>query len=150
MVRHTLGTFGSEKNFDMKALIFFTLACLLVFSTFGCSPKPVTAETVISAFKNAGLEATNVRPMGKDDYGTAPQVCHGTRFFIPSLGPNNGGRVFICDNTKDRDLLTGYYNRLAAMGSIYISWVFVKGNVVVQINGQLPDETARKYEAAIP
>jgi hypothetical protein len=36
------------------------------------------------------------------------------------------------------------------MGSIYVSWVFVKGSVVVQINGLLPDETARKYEAAIP
>ena len=134
----------------MKASIFFTLACLLVLSTFGCRPKPVTSETVVAAFKNAGLEAANVRPMTRQDYGEAPQVCNGTRFFIPSLGPDNGGRVFICNNTKDRDSLTGYYNGLAARGSIYVSWVFVKGNVVVQINGLLPDETAKKYEDTIP
>ena len=115
----------------MKALSFFTLTCLLAFSLFGCNPKPVTAEKVISAFKSAGLEAANVRPMSTDDYGTAPQVCHGTRFFIPSLGPDNGGRVFICDNTEDRDSLTKYYNGLATRGSIYTSWVFVKDNVVV-------------------
>jgi hypothetical protein len=134
----------------MKATICFTLACLLILSTFGCGPKPLTGETVIAAFKKAGLEAANVRPMTSQDYGTAPQVCTGTRFFIPSLGPDNGGRVFICSNAKDREALAGYYNGLAAMGSIYVSWVFVKGNVVVQINGRLPDETARKYEAAIP
>ena len=134
----------------MKVSIFFTLACLLVLSTFGCKPKAVTGEMVIAAFTKAGLEAANVRPMTSQDYGEAPQVCSGTRFFIPSLGPDNGGRVFICSNTRDRDALTGYYNGLAARGSIYVSWVFVKGNVVVQINGMLPDETARKYEAAIP
>jgi hypothetical protein len=88
--------------------------------------------------------------MTKQEYGQAPQVCNGTRFLIPSLGPDNGGRVFICSDAGDRAALTGYYNGLAAMGSIYVSWVFVKGNVVVQINGMLPDETARKYEAAIP
>ena len=135
---------------SMKAAICLALACLLVLSTFGCSPKAMTGETVIAAFKKAGLEAESVRPMTSQDYGTAPKVCKGTRFFIPSLGPDNGGRVFICSNTKDRDALTGYYNGLAAMGSIYVSWVFFKGNVVVQINGLLPDETARKYEAAIP
>ena len=134
----------------MKASIFFTLACLLVLATFGCKPKPVTGETVIAAFKKAGLEAADVRPMTTQDYGEAPQVCNGTRFFIPSLGPGNGGRVLICNNTRDRDSLTGYYNGLAARGSIYVSWVFVKGNVVVQINGRLPDETAKKYEAVIP
>ena len=139
-----------QRNYSMKAAICLALACLLVLATFGCSQKVVTGGTVIAAFKKVGLEAESVRPMTSQDYGTAPQLCHGTRFFIPSLGPDNGGRVFICNNTKDRDALAGYYNGLAAMGSIYVSWVFVKGNVVVQINGLLPDETARKYEGAIP
>jgi hypothetical protein len=29
------------------------------------------------------------------------------------------------------------------------SWVFVKDNIVVQINGDLPEEQAKKYEAAL-
>jgi hypothetical protein len=110
----------------------------------------MNAERIISAFKKAGLEAEGVRPMNQSDYGAAPQICNGTRFFIPSLGPNNGGRIFICDKQDERDALTNYYNGLAAQGSIYVSWVFVKGNVIVQINGQLPNEIAKKYEAAIP
>jgi hypothetical protein len=134
----------------MKTNLFVPVACMLMLFMSSCASQPVTAERIISAFKNAGLEAENTRPMSKEEYGTAPQVCHGTRFFIPSLGSGNGGRIFICDNTNDRDALTNYYNGIAAQGSIYVSWVFVKGNVVVQINGQLPDETAKKYEAAIP
>ena len=134
----------------MKTSILFTLACLLVFSTAGCAPKVANGATVIAAFQKAGLEAADVRPMTRSDYGEAPFVCTGTRFFIPSLGPGNGGRVFICNKTQDRNALSSYYNGLAAMGSIYISWVYVKGNVLVQINGSLPDETARKYESAIP
>jgi hypothetical protein len=134
----------------MKASILFTLACLLVLSSVGCGPKAPTGATVIAAFQKAGLEAADVRPMTRSDYGEAPFVCTGTRFFIPSLGPGNGGRVFICNKIQDRNALTGYYNGLAAMGSIYVSWVFVKGNVVVQINGSLPDDTAKKYEVAIP
>jgi hypothetical protein len=32
----------------------------------------------------------------------------------------------------------------------FFSWVFVKGDVVVQINGDLSEDKARQYEAAIP
>lgn len=109
-----------------------------------------TAQDVISAFKAAGLEAENPTPMGPRNYGFAPYVCKGVRFLIPSLGEDSGGRILACPNAADRDAIAGYYERLAKKSAAFFSWVFVKGNVVVQINGDLEEEKARKYERVIP
>lgn len=131
------------------AFIFVLLATILM----GCA-KQVTGEDVVSAFKAAGLEAENSSTLTKDDYGVAPYVCKGTHFFIPSLdaisGEGAGGRVFICDSADDRDLLENYYTELGKSSALFFSWVFVKENIVVQINGDLPEDKARQYEAAIP
>lgn len=110
----------------------------------------ISAEMVIAAFKAAGLEAEDTRPMTKKDYGAAPYVCQGTRFFIPSLGPDNGGRLFICGDLDQLASLSHYYTALGEGSALFFSWVFSKEHVLVQINGDLPEETARKYEAAIP
>lgn len=129
-----------------KTFVLFVLI-VLVLSACGSS---VTGDDVVTAFKNAGLEAEGAYAMTKDDYGFGPYVCTGTRFLIPSIGADNGGRVFICDNTEDLELLKNYYDELGRSSALFFSWTFVKGNVLVQINGDLPEDKARQYEAAIP
>jgi hypothetical protein len=115
------------------------------------TPTPVvTGDMIVAAFKAAGLEAEGAYPMTKDDYGMAPYVCQGTHFLIPSLGPDNGGRIYVCDNPGEQSALAGYYQAFGKGSAIFFSWVFEKGNIVVQINGDLPETTARLYEAAIP
>lgn len=126
------------------------LLALLVLVLLTACAKQVTGDDVVASFKAAGLEAESTRPMTKDDYGPAPYVCTGTRFYVPSIGADNGGRIFVCDSTEDRDSLANYYNELGKSSALFFSWVFIKDNVLVQINGDLPEETARKYEAAIP
>jgi len=111
--------------------------------------QAVTGGDVIAAFKAEGLEAEATRPMIRDDYGAAPYVCAGTRFLIPSLGEAAGGRVFVCGNDADRDALTTFYTELGRGSALLFSWVFVSGRVIVQINGDLPEEQARQYEAAL-
>ena len=89
--------------------------------------------------------------MIKDDYGSAPYICYGTRFLIPSLGPDNdGGRIFICSNPIDRDLLANYYQELGNQDALLLSWIFPKDNVLVQIDGKLQQTIARQYESVIP
>lgn len=61
-----------------------------------------------------------------------------------------GGRVFVCPNTADRDKLAGYYQALAKSSAAFFSHVFTKGNIVLQINGELKEDQAKKYEAALP
>lgn len=128
----------------------FALAILLISLTLTSCAKKVTSADVVSAFKTAGLEAESTSAMTKDDYGVAPYVCEGTRFLIPSLGADNGGRIFICDNDEDRDALSNFYTEMGKSSALLFSWVFVKNNVVVQINGDLPEEKARQYETALP
>lgn len=65
--------------------------------TFTITPTPVfakwSADQIVSAFKQAGLEAENTRSMTKDDYGLAPMMANqGIRFIIPSLCADCGGK----------------------------------------------------------
>lgn len=106
-----------------------------------------TGETVLSAFRDAGLEAERSFRMQPTDYGLVPQVCEAWRFFIPSIGSDNGGRVFVCAKEAAKDEIMNYYEDI---GKLFSFWVFSKDNIVVQINGELPEATARKYEQAIP
>lgn len=117
--------------------------------TFTPTPS-IDGAAVVAAFKAAGLEAEMPFRMTKKEYQLAPMVCDGTRFLIPSLGPDNGGRIFICPNQEDLNLLVDYYNELPRLSAAFFSWVFPKGLVLVQINGDLPEATAHQYEAAIP
>lgn len=130
--------------------IAYAMILVMILSACSKGASNVTGDSVVKAFKDAGLEAENTYQMVKDDYGLAPFVCTGTRFLIPSLGEDNGGRIFVCDNKKDQQLLSDYYNSLGRASALFFVWVYEKGNVLVEINGDLKEETARKYEQAIP
>jgi len=125
------------------------LGVISLLASLDSSATP-TLDNVISAFRSAGLEAERPTPMGPKDYGLGPYVCQGIRFLIPSLGEDSGGRVLSCQNAADRDAIAAYYDGLGKRSAALFSWVFVKGNVVVQINGELDEALARKYEGAIP
>ena len=116
------------------------------------TPKFIVWNTqqVIDAFIAAGLEAENPSPVTKDDYGLAPMTdIEGTHFFITSLCSDCGGRAFSFATQEDLQLMKDYYDRLSEASALFFSWVFVKGNILVKINGDLPDETARQYKAAL-
>jgi hypothetical protein len=134
----------------MKRL-FFTILLLstLLVACGGNAQETTTPEDVIAAFKTAGLEAEDSYAMTKEDYGLAPVVCDGYRFLIPSLGEDSGGRVYVCSDADEQAELVTFYTELGK-SPLFFSWVFEKGNVVVQINGELDEVTAKKYEAAIP
>jgi hypothetical protein len=54
--------------------------------------------------------------------------------------------------SSQADLITArdYYQKLNNTGSkALFSWLFVKDNVLVQINGDLAEAKARQYEAAL-
>jgi hypothetical protein len=127
------------------------------YPTFTPLPSPTFTPTpsadgsaVAAAFKAAGLEADSVHPLTREEYKLAPYVCTGTRFLIPSLGPETGGRIFVCPNQEDLALLSDFYTEMGRASAMLSSWLFPKGLVLVQITGELPDAKARQYEAAIP
>lgn len=114
-------------------------------------PKHVhTSADVVAAFRAAGLEVGNTWQMTHEDYGLAPMLAReGTRFLIPSLGKEAGGRVMSFDTVEDRDKVKGYYDDLAKYSAAFFSWTFAHDLLLVQINGDLPEEKAMEYKKVL-
>lgn len=110
----------------------------------------LTLEKVVDVFADSGLDFEQPTKMQARDYGMAPYVCEGARFLLPTLGRDSGGRVFVCKNKADRDRLATYYKNLGKQSAAFFSWVFVKGNVVLQLNGKLDEDAAKEYGSTIP
>lgn len=112
-------------------------------------PK-LTVDEVLQAFKDAGLEAENPREMTKQDYGFAPMKAQeAKRFFIPSLGKDAGGRIFSFDNIADLKQTKEYYDAAGRESAILFSWTIEKGNILVQLNSDLPKEKYEKYKKVL-
>jgi hypothetical protein len=48
------------------------------------------------------------------------------------------------------ELLEKYYTELGRVSAAFYSWVFIKNDVLVQINGDLVEDIAREFEQALP
>lgn len=133
----------------MRSIILATLVVAVLLTGCGGSAAR-TPDSIVAAYKAAGLEAENPTPMGPGDYGPAPYVAKGVRFLIPSICDDCGGRAFV--GTKEEiEKLRHYYVEMGRASAWLFSWVFVTadGKAMVQINGELPEDQAKKYEEAL-
>ncbi len=109
-----------------------------------------TTQQVVEAFKADGLEVGTPRSMTTDDYGLVPMLAvEGIRFFIPSICADCGGRIMSFASQEDLTIVENYYAQMGRFGAVLFSWVYVKDNILVQINGELPEENAHMYQAAL-
>ena len=133
----------------LRTTVLATLVVALLLTACGGATAR-TPEGIVAAFKAAGLEAENSTAMGPGDYGLGPYVAKGVHFFIPSLGPDNGGRAFV-GTQEEIASLQHYYESLGKASAVLFCWVFVTpdGKAMVQINGDLPEDQAKKYEEAL-
>jgi hypothetical protein len=133
----------------MQRFIVFVIVALVLVA---CGGAPsVSAEDVLGRFKAAALDAETPTKMDAKAYGLTPFLCQdgARRFLIPSLGPDSGGRLFVCANAGDATKLKTYYDKLGEGSAIFHSWTYQKGGVLVQINGGLDQAQAEKYGAVI-
>ncbi|MFD2654501.1 hypothetical protein [Gracilibacillus thailandensis] len=131
-------------------LLFTVIFSIGMLSACGNSSEDLSSEEVINAFKDAGLDIGETSEMTKDDYGIAPMKTEsGTRFLIPSLGEENGGRILIYDNEEDLDEMKEYYDSMGEESAMLFSWTIKHKNVLVQINGDLPEDKYNEYKAAL-
>ena len=108
-----------------------------------------TAQT-IAALQASGCEVGQTSIMAKNDYGMAPAVAkEGVRFLIPSLCADCGGRVFAFASQADLDKTRSYYVNMGKASKTLFSWTFARDNILIQLNGDLPEAQARRYEAAL-
>ena len=139
----------------MNRYFYLIVTVILLFLLSACGGGPSasrqwTGQHVVDGLKAAGLEAESTRPMAQEEYSLAPMMTtEGIRFFIPSLGEDRGGRILIFDDVEKRDTTRDFYVKAGEQNALIFSWVYVKDNVVVQINGDLPEDQAKKYETAL-
>jgi hypothetical protein len=133
----------------MKGLL--TVVLCVAFALVSCaSPaKSLQPESVITAFKAAGLEAEDVHELAPTEYKLAPYVGRGLRFMLPSHGPDYGGRVFYVTDDADRAKLKAFYVDMGKATAILASYLYERGNILLQIPGDVPLDVARQYEAAL-
>ena len=129
---------------------FVLLSCLLILS--GCASKwdKWTSDQALQAIQSAKLEAENVRSIEPKDYGLAPMLAkEGKRLYLPSLCDECGGRLLVFASKADLEKTKAFYDAQAKESAAFFSWVFVKDNLLLQLNGELPKEKAEAYNAAL-
>jgi uncharacterized membrane protein (UPF0127 family) len=110
------------------------------------SASPPSSTEVVQAFRDAGLEIGESYPVeqepGWDEKPVPRTYEEATRFTIPSLGEDAGGRVFVFGSEGDLAVVRDYYEGLERSVRPY---VYDEGLVLVQISNQLPEDEAEKY-----
>jgi hypothetical protein len=69
-----------------------------------------------------------------------------TRFLIPSLGADAGGRVFVFGSEEDLVAVRDFYEGLARSTRPY---VYDEGLVLVQLSNQLSEGEAERYSTVL-
>ena len=114
------------------------------------SVEPPGSAEMVQAFRDAGLEVGESYPVehepGWDQIPVPRTYEEATRFLVPSLGAEAGGRVFVFGSEEDLRAVRGFYEGLASSERPY---VYDEGLVLVQISNQLPEGEAEGYATVL-
>lgn len=133
-------------------LRFFLLALLLLPACRSRS-EPITAESVIDAFKVAGIEltVTEINPFIEAS-SPLPRSFHDHIVFTDAIlvaqGVDHGGQIFVCDEPKHCQALQAYFDAFIALAGPY-TYTSSSGLVVAQLNSGFTPEQAARYEAVL-
>lgn len=139
----------------MVGLAYLAWAILPTMSV--SPPAPAATEAmrrnsldVIAAFHSAGLDAEVVRGTTKDERdGFSTGMVVDARRFRISDKEGEMGMVLCFESPGDLAQMRNYYQRLNRALPQFGSWLFVKDNVLLQINHEVPEQTARAYAAVL-
>jgi hypothetical protein len=125
----------------LAVIWFVTLPAIL--PTWSNQPG---SEQVVQAFRDKGLEVGRSYPVeqepGWEDKPVPKTYQEATRFEIPSLGADAGGRVFVFRTERNLAAVRDYYDGLP--GNIR-PYVYVEDGVLLQLNNELSESEAQKY-----
>jgi uncharacterized membrane protein (UPF0127 family) len=112
--------------------------------------EPPDSTVVVQAFRDAGLEVGESYPVeqepGWDELPVPRTYEEATRFLIPSLGADAGGRVFVFGSETDLRAVRDFYEELPRSTRPY---VYDEGLVLVQLSNQFPEGEAERYSAVL-
>jgi hypothetical protein len=135
----------------MRRFFVLVVVAVVLVGCGGGGGASLTPQQVVDGFTAAGLKAANAKSMAATDYGMAPMVGSGLLIEVDGCktATTCRARVIAVDDAGDRARLADYYTSLGKQSAAFFSWVFEHKGVVLQINGDVAEETARRYEAAL-
>ena len=98
-------------------------------------PEPLTPQSIIDGWIDAGLEVTNVTQLTSESL--PPGSTSGIQFVIPECG-ECGGKVI---QFSDIEAMNGMADIWQSMGQ----YITIADNILIQINDTLPAETAEQF-----
>lgn len=125
------------------------------------TPSTALADQAIAAFRAANLDVGQARPLTANEYPQAPPDCvpESRSFAMPSFSASINapvsGIVFVCQDRPSVEALQATYatvpgERVGAGPSAAANvWLFAKDNLLLQLDGRLPEEAARQYETIV-
>jgi hypothetical protein len=146
----------------MKRYLFLLLLTMTVLAT-GCEslgigqqpPTPVpfaryTAQDVIDAFSTAGLQVQNMQRDMAVGRGAPNTFSARYEFEVPRIAPG-GGQILIFQQQEDLTAWQDYIAQLRADSATRrdVVYVYVKDNVLLQVNANLTTQEAIGFRDAL-
>lgn len=114
-------------------------------------------KEIMQGFVDNKLNVLEPYMAKRTDLGMAPYTTDNMVFFGAQLAvdpvtdengetdPYNYGRLFFIEDEEDMKLQKAYYDDLAKQSALFYSHTYQKGNVLLQMGGDVPDEDFEKY-----
>ena len=124
---------------------------LLVIVLVGCTAEQYTADDVVQVFEDENLEIEDVESLTEDEYnmegiGEDMYAMDGARFSIPSHETH--ARILIFDDKDKLEKRLDFNDRIKESVNVG-TWDIVHGNILIEMDKELPEEQFEKYKAAI-
>lgn len=139
----------------------FVLSMIVVLLVSACAPSESKSSVsfqqwhtidVLQAFQAAKLPV-EIPQLSKDerDLFANEMAVESRQFVIPNQGDPllARGIIFSFQNESDLQEIQDYYAALGKELPQYGSWVFVKENLLLQINRNVPEAVAQRYAEAL-
>ena len=139
----------------------FALSIVMILLVSACAPNEIKSSTpfqqwhasdAVQAFQAAGL-SVEIPQLNKDerDMFSSEMVVESKKFVIPAQEDSTlvSGIVFSVKNEKDLREIQEYYMALGKALPEYDSWIFIKDNLLLQINHNIPETVAKQYAQAL-
>jgi hypothetical protein len=104
---------------------------------------------VVDAFLAAGLECQDPQPLPVGDATEHFVAAEATRCLVPGACEGCSGRIYSFDNQAELNKAKRYYTDLGNQDPQFVSWLYSRDNILVQLNGRLPEEQAAMYRQAL-
>ena len=123
--------------------VFLALAVVAIVLVAALFADP-TAGEVVQDFRDEGLEVGEEQQIDRDENRSFVPKTYEEQvsFTIPSAGERTTGRVFTFESGEDLEQVREHYE---GFEDLFPSYVYVEGNVLVQIPGNVHEEQAERY-----